>query len=192
VHDDVSPIDAPRRAAITPGFYLTHFPGLPKLDLHVEAGYTDIPVQNSNGGKFLYWEGIYRDVYINGPQLMGSWMGREGKGVQAWSTYWFNPRSTVQVSYREAKVAKDFITYGETINDFGAKAQFTMNDGLQFNGSVEGSHPGHRPPTRRGDLDWGDILAKGFQLKGSIGYLLITSFLLSFSMRREEKFFSRE
>ena len=137
VHDDVSPIDAPRRAAITPGFYLTHFPGLPKLDLHVEAGYTDIPVQNSNGGKFLYWEGIYRDVYINGPQTMGSWMGREGKGVQAWTTYWFNPRSTLQISYREAKVAKDFITYGETINDFGVRAQVTMHDNLQLTGSVQ-------------------------------------------------------
>jgi membrane-associated phospholipid phosphatase len=131
VHDDLSPIDAPRRAAITPGFYLTHFPGIAKLDLHVEAGYTDIPVQNSNGGKFLYWETFYRDVYINGKQLMGSWMGREGKGVQAWSTYWFSPRTTLQVSYREAKVAKDFITYGVTINDFGARAQYTLHDNLQ-------------------------------------------------------------
>ena len=26
VHDDVSPIDAPRRAAIRPGIYLSHFP----------------------------------------------------------------------------------------------------------------------------------------------------------------------
>lgn len=137
VHDDVSPIDAPRRAAITPGFYLTHFPKIAKLDLHVEAGYTDIPVQNSNGGKFLYWEGIYRDVYINGPQIMGSWMGREGKGVQAWTTYWFTPRSTLQVSYREAKVAKDFITYGETINDFGASAQYTMHHNLQLTGAVQ-------------------------------------------------------
>jgi len=137
VHDDLSPIDAPRRAAITPGFYLTHFPKIPKLDLHVEAGYTDIPVQNSNGGKFLYWEFIYRDVYINGKQLMGTWMGREGKGVQAWSTYWFTPRTTLQISYREAKVAKDFMTYGVTINDFGAKAQYTLHDNLQLNGLLQ-------------------------------------------------------
>ena len=137
VHDDLSPIDAPRRAAITPGFYLTHFPKVPKLDLHVEAGYTDIPVQNSNGGKFLYWEVIYRDVYVNGQQIMGSWMGREGKGVQAWSTYWFNPRSTLQFSYREAKVAKDFITYGETINDFAARAQYTMHNDVQLTGLLQ-------------------------------------------------------
>ncbi len=29
VHDDVSPIDAPRRAAIRPGLYLSHVPGSP-------------------------------------------------------------------------------------------------------------------------------------------------------------------
>ena len=31
-HDDVNPISAPRRAAIRPGLYLSHFPGLRKLD----------------------------------------------------------------------------------------------------------------------------------------------------------------
>ena len=30
VHDDVSPIDAPRRASIRPGLYLSHVPGIPK------------------------------------------------------------------------------------------------------------------------------------------------------------------
>ena len=29
VHDDVSPVSAPRRSAANPGIYLTHFPGLP-------------------------------------------------------------------------------------------------------------------------------------------------------------------
>jgi hypothetical protein len=32
VHDDVSPIDAPRRASWRPGLYLSHVPGIPKLD----------------------------------------------------------------------------------------------------------------------------------------------------------------
>jgi len=37
VHDDVSPADAPRRAAYRPGLYLSHVPGVPRLDLRVEA-----------------------------------------------------------------------------------------------------------------------------------------------------------
>jgi hypothetical protein len=40
-HDDVSPVSAPRRAAYRPGIYLSQIPGLPKLDLRVEAANTD-------------------------------------------------------------------------------------------------------------------------------------------------------
>ena len=47
VHDDVSPVSAPRRSAVNPGIYLTHFPGLPKLDFRAEAVYTDPPTQPS-------------------------------------------------------------------------------------------------------------------------------------------------
>ena len=43
IHDDASPIDAPRRAAINPGVYLSHFPKMPHLDLRVEAVSTDAP-----------------------------------------------------------------------------------------------------------------------------------------------------
>jgi hypothetical protein len=53
VHDDVSPIDAPRRAAIEPGFYLSHFPGLPKLDLRVEAASTESRGQVLLLGRFV-------------------------------------------------------------------------------------------------------------------------------------------
>ena len=40
---------------------------------------------------------------------MGSWIGREGKGYQAWSTYSISPQSSIQASFRYAKIAKDFI-----------------------------------------------------------------------------------
>lgn len=46
--DDPSPIDAPRRAGISPGIFLSHVPGLQKLDLRVEGTYTDTP--SSSGG----------------------------------------------------------------------------------------------------------------------------------------------
>ena len=52
VHDDVSPVDAPRHAAITSGIYLSRFPLLPKLDLHVEGGSSDITAR-AEGGKVL-------------------------------------------------------------------------------------------------------------------------------------------
>ena len=41
VHDDVSPLAAPRRAAVNPGLYLSHLPKLPHFDLRAEAVSTD-------------------------------------------------------------------------------------------------------------------------------------------------------
>ena len=45
VHDDVSPVSAPRRSAVNPGIYLTHFPGLPKLDFRAEVGSSRVDLQ---------------------------------------------------------------------------------------------------------------------------------------------------
>ena len=114
VHDDVNPISAPQRAAFNPGIYVTHLPGIPKLDFRAEAVYTDPPTPASNGGHFIYWEVIYHDVYLNDRYLIGNWIGREGKGYQAWSTYHLSPRSSIQVAVRNAKIAKDFIPGGST------------------------------------------------------------------------------
>lgn len=136
VHDDVSPIDAPRRAAWSPGIYVSHFPKVSKLDLRVEAPYTDPPISNSNGGKFFYWETIYHDVYLNKASLMGNWIGREGKGVQAWSTYWISPASTIQFEYRNAKIAKDFIPQGETLNSYGINAKIRLKPTFEISSSL--------------------------------------------------------
>src|SRR5208283_3451904 len=77
VHDDVSPIDAPRRASWRPGLYLSHVPGIPKLDLRAEATSTDPPIKNSQFGHFMYYETIQQQGYTNQGQLFGDWIGRE-------------------------------------------------------------------------------------------------------------------
>jgi len=114
VHDDVNPVSAPRRSAVNPGIYLTHFPGLPKLDFRAEAVYTDPPSPASRGGLFIYWETVYHDVYLDNRYLIGNWIGREGKGYQAWSTWHLSPQSSIQVAVRNAKIANDFIPGGST------------------------------------------------------------------------------
>ena len=43
-HDTPSPIAKPLHGAFRPGLYLSHFPGIPKLDLRVEAAATDSSV----------------------------------------------------------------------------------------------------------------------------------------------------
>lgn len=132
VHDDVSPISAPRRAAVAPGIYLSHVPGLPHFDVRVEAVSTD-PVANSQGGQFLYYEHEYKDGYLNKGNLLGSWMGRQGKGGQAWITDWLSPRTYLQVGYRRAKVSKTFIPGGTTQNDYNARAVLRLKSNLELN-----------------------------------------------------------
>ncbi len=43
VEDEISPIGYPRRSAHTPGLYLSQVPGVPHLDMRVEASYTNLP-----------------------------------------------------------------------------------------------------------------------------------------------------
>ena len=52
VHDDVSPVDCPQGAAVTPGIYVAKFPGLPKLDLHVEGGTTNTTDYRAKFGQY--------------------------------------------------------------------------------------------------------------------------------------------
>jgi len=134
--DDVSPISAPRRAAINPGIYVSHFPKLPKLDLRVEGVNTDTP-SSSIGGHFVYWDFYYHGLSTNENNLIGSWIGRNGKAVQSWSTYWFNGRSNLEFGYRHAKVASDFIPGGETFNDASVQLNFWLHQDLNVSASTQ-------------------------------------------------------
>lgn len=131
VHDDISPLDAPRRAATTAGIYLSKLPQLPQLDLHIEGGSTDIPAI-SRGGKFYYYEGVYRDCYLNKGDLMGSWLGREGTGGTAWATWWFGPRSTVRVGYRTLRISRSFVPQGEGQQSGFGELRYRSKQGLEF------------------------------------------------------------
>jgi membrane-associated phospholipid phosphatase len=131
VHDNVSPL--PRaRAAINPGIYLSHFPKFPKLDFRAEAASTDAPNATVQHGQFFYWEVVYHDLYINDRNLMGSWVGRQGTGYQAWSTYHINPQSNIQASFRYAKIDKDFIPRGSTQWDGTVSAMLRVRKDIQL------------------------------------------------------------
>ena len=115
VHDDLSPIDAPRRASWRPGLYLSHVPGIPRLDLRVEAASTDPPIAIViPGGHFMYYEGVQQQGYTNQGQLFGDWIGRDDKGGQGWITYHLSGNEWIQISVRNQKAAKEFIPGGTT------------------------------------------------------------------------------
>ncbi len=127
VHDDVNPIAAPQRAAFNPGIYFARIPGIPKLDFRAEAVYTNIPEATVGSGQFIYWEVVYHDVYLNDRFLMGNWIGRQGNGYQAWTTYHLSPRSNVQFGVRNAKIADNFIPGGSTQWDWNVSGDLWVH-----------------------------------------------------------------
>jgi len=140
VHDDLSPIDAPRRAAVRPGIYLSHVPGIPRLDVRVEGVSTDPPVNTSYGGHFMYYEAIEKQGYTNQGQLFGDWIGREDKGGQAWITYHLSGNEWLQVSVRNQKAVNNFIPNGTTLNDFAVQAVKRIGKDFEINGNFAVEH----------------------------------------------------
>ena len=140
VHDDIAPIDAPRRAAWRPGIYLSHVPGFSKLDIRAEAVWTDPPVEQSMHGQFMYWEVIQRQGYTNGGQIFGDWVGREGKGAQGWITYHLSGNEWIEAGYRNHKVAKDFIPGGTTLNDVNVRVVKRIKKDLEIDGNLTVEH----------------------------------------------------
>jgi hypothetical protein len=142
LHDDISPIDAPRRAAYRPGLYLSHLPGLPKLDLRVEAASTDPSSSNgaSKYGQFIYWETIERQGYTNQGQLFGDWIGRQDKGGQAWITYHLSGNEWIQVGARNQKATTYFIPGGTTLNDINFRGVKRIGKDFEINGNFAFEH----------------------------------------------------
>jgi hypothetical protein len=124
-HDEISPLLGPDVAAWLGGLYLPRLPRLPKVDLRVEAGYTDPP---SSGGDVaygaFYWDETWITGFQNDKHLMGSWMGRQGQGAQAWTTYWFSPRNKLQFGIRHQKVSRELLASGGTLADANLRAEF--------------------------------------------------------------------
>ncbi|MGI4979334.1 MAG: capsule assembly Wzi family protein [Janthinobacterium lividum] len=111
-HDDVFPVSAPRRAGWRPGIFLPRLAFAPKLDLRAEATYTDYVTTRSTGGQGVYLETVQQQGYTNKGFIIGDWIGREGKGGQAWLTYHLSGNETIALQYLRKKNAKDFLYSG--------------------------------------------------------------------------------
>jgi membrane-associated phospholipid phosphatase len=135
--DQFSPIAYMDRSAASAGVYLTHFPGVPKLDFRLEGVYTDLPIGGAVSHGFFYFNPRYLNGYTNEGNLLGSWIGRQGQGAQAWTTYWLSPKSTIQASYRHQKVSKQFIPFGGTLTDVAVRADLWLRHELSLSGFLQ-------------------------------------------------------
>jgi hypothetical protein len=135
--NDPSPFAAPRRAVVNPGIYITHFPKIERLDFRVEGVNSDLATHAVAGGHFVYWDIFYHDLGTNKNNLIGSWVGRQGTGLQAWSTYWIGDRNSIQFAYRYAKISQQFIPSGEGIQDGSVKADWWVKPSINLSAYVQ-------------------------------------------------------
>lgn len=136
--DEPNPWLAWNKTALTSGVYLSQIPKIPKLDLRVEGVFTDLP----GGGPvvqhgFFYNNDRFRSGYTNDGNLIGSWIGRQGQGAQAWTSYWFSPKSKVQFNFRHQKVSAQFIPGGGSLSDFGVSTDYWVHSSLELSASVQ-------------------------------------------------------
>jgi hypothetical protein len=135
VIDEYSPLGS-NRPAINPGIYLSHIPKIPKLDLRLEGITDDMNVPSHFGPGAFYWDERYHSGYTNNGNLIGSWIGRRGRGQQGWLTYRFSPRTNIQFGYRHNSVDRAFLQ-GGTLQDFNLRTELTLTRALGISGFIQ-------------------------------------------------------
>lgn len=135
--DEFSPIAYWDRSAIRSGLYFSHLPKLPRLDLRVEGVYTDLPTGGRMSHGFFYFNFRFKEGYTNDGQLLGSWIGREGQGAQAWANYWLGSRNRVQLNFRHQKVSQQFVPGGGTLTDFGVRSDYWLTQTLGVTSAIQ-------------------------------------------------------
>ncbi len=143
--DDELPLVNPPRATFRPGLYLTHFPGVPKLDFRVEATSSESPGFANNHGNLNYFNARYRDGYTNDGFLLGNTVGRQGRVIQLWSSYWLSPRNSLQFSLKNNLVSADFIPGGGRWQDYSLRHEISLRSGIYLKSSVQFEHISHFP-----------------------------------------------
>jgi Capsule assembly protein Wzi/PAP2 superfamily len=160
--DDPSPLAAMHRAGYDVGMHLPRVPKIPKLELRFDAVNTDLPIKESRGGHFIYFDSFYHDLYTNKGNLIGSWVGREGTAFLGQSTYWLGARNSVEFAYRHQKVDADFIPGGGTLNDGSVRVNYWLHEDWNLSGAVQYEKWNFPILAATAQTNWTTSLAIGF------------------------------
>jgi membrane-associated phospholipid phosphatase len=133
-NDEPNPIAYPQDSAFNLGLYFARLPKLSQMDLRVEGIYTNVPGYPGLGP--YYANERYAQGYTNYWQIIGSWVGRQGDGIQAWSTYWFSPRNKIQLGYRRQYVDPVYLR-GGGLNDFSTSVDWLFKRDIQLSSTVQ-------------------------------------------------------
>ena len=129
VGDEISPLGS-TRPMLNSGLYVPQLPSLPKLELRVEGFKADPRLGT------MYFDRRYRSGYTNDGNLIGSWVGRQALGGQAWVKYSLTPRNSLQLGYRHQEVDR-FLVGGGRLNDFSAAGQCKLGQRLAVSGQAQ-------------------------------------------------------
>jgi membrane-associated phospholipid phosphatase len=133
-NDQPNPIAYPQDSAFNPGLYFPKLPKLHNLELRVEGVYTNIIGYVGVGE---YYKNIhYAQGYTNNWQIIGSWVGRQGDGIWAESTYWFSPRNKLAVAYRRQWV-DPVLLGGGGLNDVSASIDWLFKHSIQLSSTLQ-------------------------------------------------------
>ncbi len=134
VVDEFTPIGS-SRPTLNFGAYLPKIPKLHNLDFRAEVLRVAHTSEFPPG--FVYFDfRRFRSGYTNDGNLLGNWIGRAGRGGQAWATYWISPRTKVQLGYRLQMVYKDFVEGGR-LNDYSIRAEHSIGSTLSLSGFLQ-------------------------------------------------------
>lgn len=134
--DEPSPLTNFHRSAFDPGIYLARLPGLPRWDLRVEAPSTRA-FGADEGGEFFYWNVVYHDANTNQGNLLGSWVGRDGRGLFVLLSHWTSSRSRLSFQYRQNRVGPAFLLGGGTQDDWSVIQSAQVGPGLNIQGMAQ-------------------------------------------------------
>lgn len=127
--DQPFPLAYPTESVWLSGFYLRCVPHLPRMTFRAEGLLS--PHRDLAFPGFFYFNVHYLSGYTNNRQLIGSWIGREGDGEQAWATWHLSPHSSVELSGRSMTVNREFLQ-GGTLRDLRATADIALRPEWQL------------------------------------------------------------
>jgi hypothetical protein len=133
--DQYSPVAYADRSAWDTGLYFSHLPGVPKMDFRAEGVFTDLAIHYGPGG--FYSNDHYHSGYTNFGNIIGSWIGKQGTGVQAWTNYWFTPRRHLQFNFRHEKVSQEYVPLGGTVTDAGVNVDWLFGRHLSVTSTLQ-------------------------------------------------------
>jgi membrane-associated phospholipid phosphatase len=132
--DEASPIPYMRKSAAQAGLYFAKIPGIAKLDLRLEGGYTN---PFAFCGACIYTNAQYNSGYTNDGRSMGTWIGRSAQGEQIRTNYWIAPRRKIGLELRHRTLDAAYIPQGGSQNDVAVNADIFAKGGFRFTGDIQ-------------------------------------------------------